>query len=73
MQGSVEVDPFARVLQAAFEEAVMHLPRTEQEIEIVHRARNRYRLSEPLHRAQQQNCYHWPKHDASISYRVVFS
>ena len=73
MQGSVEVDPFARVLQAAFEEAVMHLPGAEQEIEIVHRAWDRRRLGEALHRAQQQNCDHWPKHDVSIYHRVVFS
>jgi hypothetical protein len=73
LQGSVEVDPFVRVLQASFEEAVVHLPRTEQEVEIVHRTWNRRRLGETLHGAQQQNCYYWSKHTVSIYRRVVFS
>ena len=50
-QGSVKLNPFVRVLQASLEETVVHLPGTEQEIEIVHRARNRRRLGEAVHRA----------------------
>ena len=52
-QGSVKLDPFLRVLQAPLEEAVMHRPGADQEIEIVHRARNRRRLGKTLHGAQQ--------------------
>ena len=58
LQASVKLDPFARVLQTSFEETVMHLPGTKQEIEIVHRARNRRCLGEALRHAQQQNYDH---------------
>ena len=52
-QGSVKLDPFVRVLQAPLEEAVVHRPGADQEIKIVHRARNGRRLGETLHGAQQ--------------------